>query len=810
MKIAGVRWMLAAAGLGLTALCPGSLAVLEARAQAPATNAGQAKQENSASLWVTQGNFWRPAPNALMRLKGLIRLDVRVHDAAGTAVAGLERDDFTLLDNGRPRSLVAFRPSSAAGGPAGPSPGVSVVVLLDTLDLPPEFATEERQQVVAFLRAGGGHLPWPATIYTFEDHGFYLTAAASEDGNALAAAVLADDKQHPLPLQTPVPAYSPASEAALARASRLRQLDAEASPLSTGMQVLATIAAAEDVVPGRKVLLWVGPGLRDSGTGAYLDKTYRTLARAVASGGGGSGSYTPSDTDDAFVRRTIFDHVCWLLTLLRQAGITVDVFSVGESEWRSQYIGSVLPGDPQGNDRQERWLHLLNAWKPYVDQPDSPEHAGWIDLYKKVVAVQSGGQVLPDEEDIARLMNQCVRAADIYYTLTFDPAPAAHPDELHALQLKLRSPGLTAETVREYYDEPWYQDLPYGGARPVTVSGLESLLAHAPRDADRGIEDVALTERLSQAELSQLDARIHGSRPQATLKMLADEAEFQPPPPSDSPADPAPSAAEQQQMVERALQYLEKTIPRLPDFFAVRQAERFASSAAFDELSIGVAAAPLHRTDAWKANVLYRQGKEVVLEKEPAGNRTNTPLRTYGTFGPALLTLRSALGFAQGLLWSRWERGTAGRVAVFAFAVPNTLPNQYAVVGCCVPDRAGDVRFALQPGYHGEVAIDPQTGAILRFEIEANLAGFAPVEQSAIMVAYGPATIGGHSYLVPRRSVSLVRARVMATLQEWNLSFRTWGPEETSMEVFTFDHYRMFRSSVKILPGFEPLAQTPQ
>ena len=798
---------LAAAGLALAALGPGSRvgALPAAQAHTSEASPAAAEQNDAASVLVPLGNSWREAPNAAMHLKGLIRLDVSVHDAAGNAFPGLTRGDLTVLDHGQPESIVAFRPSPS---PGGPSPDASIVVLLDTLALPPELAAEERQQVVAFLRADGGQLRWPVTVYTFEDSGFYLTATTSQDGNALAEAVLADRKNHPLVLQQPVPAYSPNTEDALQRTAQLRQLNAQVSPLSTGFWALATIAAAEDEVPGRKILLWVGPGLRDAGTGAYPDPAFRQLAaRREQPLTMPFGSYTPSDVTEAPVREAIFENAYWLLTLLRQASMTLDVFSVGEQDWRRNHWSGILD-----KDNEAKWTRLVNAWMPYQDGPDTPEQANRIDLYKKVLAVQSGGRVLPDEQNIARQMTECVRGADTYYTLTFNPAPAAHADELHPLEVKLRSPHLTAETMREYYDEPYYNDPPYDGARPVTVAGLQSLLraAHGGDGQVRALEGVALTERLTEPEQAKLRADVHGSKPQQALQMLADEAEFEPPPNREAPADPAPGAAEQQQMLARAQQYLEKTIPRLPDFFAVRQAWRFASTRAFHELSTSIAAAPLHQVDAGKANVLYRRGQEVVLEKAPAGKATQAALYTFGTFGPLLLTLQSALAYTPGISWSRWERGTMGREAVFAFAVPNTVPHQYGVIDCCVPDRPGNLQFQLLPGYHGQVTIDTETGAILRIQVEANLAGFAPVERSAIMVAYGPVTLGGRTYIVPQRSVSLSRQRTTPVLWQGSLSFRTWGPAQTSMEVFSFDHYREFRSTVRILPGFDPAGNQPQ
>jgi hypothetical protein len=48
-------------------------------------------------------------------------------------------------------------------------------------------------------------------------------------------------------------------------------------------------------------------------------------------------------------------------------------------------------------------------------------------------------------------MNASVANARIFYTLTFDPPLAQHPDEYHALQIELRPPMVTADTSAGYY-----------------------------------------------------------------------------------------------------------------------------------------------------------------------------------------------------------------------------------------------------------------------------------------------------------------------------------------------------------------------
>jgi hypothetical protein len=83
--------------------------------------------------------------------------------------------------------------------------------------------------------------------------------------------------------------------------------------------------------------------------------------------------------------------------------------------------------------------------------------------------------------------------------------------------------------------------------------------------------------------------------------------------------------------------------------------------------------------------------------------------------------------------------------------------------------------------------------------------GFVPVNRSDMMVAYGPVEIGCKTYILPLRSVNVLRGRVEPSLREWNVSFQTWGPYETRVNDFTFDHYHMFRGESRILPGFSQL-----
>jgi hypothetical protein len=158
------------------------------------------------------------------------------------------------------------------------------------------------------------------------------------------------------------------------------------------------------------------------------------------------------------------------------------------------------------------------------------------------------------------------------------------------------------------------------------------------------------------------------------------------------------------------------------------------------------------------------------------------------------------------MVWSRWEHGADGRNAVFGFVVPQDKGRDLRVSGCCLPRGDGN-RYAILPGYHGEVTIDPASGAIRRVKVQADLEGFVPVKRSDLIVTYGPVEIGGKTYILPVRSVSLSRGRTVVWLHQGALAFKTWGPYETTMNEFSFDHYRMFHGEARMLPGFRQLSQ---
>jgi VWFA-related protein len=691
--------------------------------------------------------------------EGLIHLDVVVTDQAGKPVSGIDRRDFTLLDNGQSEKIVSFH---AFGGiNAQPNPPAAVILLIDTRNVSSEMAIDVRRGVERFLRQNG--LAQPVTIYSLDDSGFWLEAGPSLDGNALAAAVAQGDKValfHPPPVSIQVGESPPNHRGNLRERSYLRQ------PPVAALKGLGYILAGERQESGRKLLLWVGPGV--SGSGAYPEPT------------------DPADRQD------IFNKVYWFSTLLREARVALYTFSVGDNN--------------PGISNQPGYSGLRDPWEKFLNGVKSVDQATAMDLYKKVLAVESGGRAPLSEDDLEKQMNASLQEASTFYTLTFDPPLALHAAEYHNLKIEVGKPGLTARTTTGYYDEPFYDDAANPETQRVTVAELERIAAATRGESDgevtRQLSKLVLTERLSDAKLTSLTEELRGEKTRQTLEALADAAAFLEPPPSEIPADAPPDPSAQQHILALAAAYLNQSMTRLPDFYATRMTVEYGETPAYDEGNTRLKAIPLHVTEHSRATVLYRQGAEVMDAVAGRGVKQNRRLSTYGTFGPLLRVVQSAMDLSGAVTWSRWEQDAGVRRAVFRYQVPWER-SLYGVDGCCLPSGDGSSGFAIKPGYHGEIAIDPANGTILRVEVQADLKGFVPIKQSDIMVSYGPAVIGGKMYILPARSVHIWRKRTVPVLDEWNADFNTWGPYTTMLNQLTFKDYHMFRGESRMLSGFQ-------
>ncbi len=798
--------------------CRASSIAAPQKAASPANSNQEASQNETAAA--PAGPARSGAPDKAVEVEGLIRLDMVVRDPTGKPVSGLNREDFSLIDDGQPRKIVAFR--AAIGQDHHPDSPVSIILLIDTLGLPSPEAIFEREQVEKFLRQNSGRLPYPVTIYSLEKGGLAVVAGPSLNGNALADAVVSEwkpnsslESSHSPSLLQQEP-FSVGESLVSPSGSTGDDEDHLISAGRMGPREIATIAAIADGTPGRKLLLWVGPGLTEPWNSSENSGQYPKgfFERSINAHGDQSRAdpvvltFAPDKTSPND-RKLTFNTVYWISTLLQRARVSLDVFSVGQNDDALPDL-EISKTQAAAAGLQARTIPFSDAWKLFLSDEPSAQQANRMGLYKKVIAVQSGGRVLPPKKDLANQINECIADAGTYYTMTFDPPPTSETNQYRTLKVKLSQPGLTAYTSAGYYDQQFYKDHPDAQRKPVTVAQLEQIIhsAHWGGGEERQISSVVLTERLDRERWLALAKKVHGSKARDALEKIAEESQFLPPPPSEILSSAAPDSAEQNRILTAAADYLNRVIPKLPDFFATRRTIQYGETAGYSEFGKVTAPIPFHVEERSNATVLYRHGSEVVEGLQLISSPQGQSLSTYGTFGPILGAVQSAIAHPEDLSWSRWEEIAGKRRAVFRYQVP-IRRSLLEVGGCCLPTSNGGTRFEVMPAYHGEISVDPVSGAILRIQIQEDLQTFAPADRSEMVIEYGPVKIDGSTYILPAWSINTLRSRQVLILKEWNLAVDTWGAHATGMNDFTFDHFHKFAGTGDVLPGFSVVPSPP-
>lgn len=352
-------------------------------------------------------------------------------------------------------------------------------------------------------------------------------------------------------------------------------------------------------------------------------------------------------------------------------------------------------------------------------------------------------------------------------------------------------------------------------ARRVTVRQVEQLLAasHHLSDAKLGakIDDLELLERAGPARLKRWQEEFPGKRTQAALLALADASSFLAPPAAEMPALPAPDAAERTAIFARAVAYVQTTLKKLPDFLARRTtihyddlspAERLHSLYLVDgSMGIDATMAPVTAHAEGSALlpvgepaslvVTYRDGHEVADTKPGMKPKAPPPwigLTTSGEFGPILSVVTGDAAHGK-IFWGHWEQGAHGPVAVLWYEVRQE-DSHFEVTGTGNMPRC--------PSYHGEIAIDPASGTILRVSLISDWKPPFQPSVSAILVEYGPVEIGGVTYICPIKGVALSRVAPRANADSGG--GRVDFPMRTFLNDVSFTDYHVFRGNVRILP----------
>jgi VWFA-related protein len=338
-----------------------------------------------------------------------IILNVQVTDASGKPATGWKAQDFTLVDDQRPRTNLSFK---AVEGATATVPA-HVILVLDAVNNYARDIANDRKEIQRFLKQSQELLTYPTSIATVSDSGLTV-GKPSRDRDAvlnelkdltsnLQAIRCADEMN---PNETFQALMVPG---VVTTAESVRQLDCLNRRFIESLAALSKLAEKQINVPGRVILIWIGPG---------WPHLYNQQFRE----------------DDAALRRNLFTQLVHISTALREGQVTLNMICPSDFLRKTESL----------NDHDKALLNGL--------QNEDEVTAGSLSL--QAFAHQSGGQILIEKKNIPDSIAACIADAASYYVLSFDSNAAAGPSEYHSLEVTVDKPGVTVRTETMYYAEP--------------------------------------------------------------------------------------------------------------------------------------------------------------------------------------------------------------------------------------------------------------------------------------------------------------------------------------------------------------------
>ena len=317
---------------------------------------------------------------------GPLTLDIVVTDKKGVPISGLQQQDFTVEVDKKPLPVTSFKAIEAAK--AG-TDSVQIILLIDTVNTRFTHVAYERQEIDRFLKQNNGQLAQPVTLVVLSDTDTKITPQPTRDGNQLAS-------------------FLAQAESNLRDIGRDTGFYGAVEQFQLSTTALQRLAAYEDTRPGRKLLVWIGPGWPLL-SGPEVELTGKEQQQLFA-----------SDVS--------------LTSALRQARIT---------------LSSV---DPLGTADAVSYRTFF--YKEFTKGVTAPSKMQIGNLALQVLALNSGGRVMNSNNDVAKEIAAAVSDAQAFYTVVINPPPAEHPDEYHNITVTTDKPGLTARTRTGYYAQP--------------------------------------------------------------------------------------------------------------------------------------------------------------------------------------------------------------------------------------------------------------------------------------------------------------------------------------------------------------------
>jgi hypothetical protein len=348
--------------------------------------------------------------------------------------------------------------------------------------------------------------------------------------------------------------------------------------------------------------------------------------------------------------------------------------------------------------------------------------------------------------------------------------------------------------------------VPAWPAKKITVAELTDMLKSmqqqkkVDQDAANDLKQVVLSEQLSRSAMNSLAEYAPGPLTTEQIYVLEARSAVLAPPTADIPTTPAPDAAAQKVILDKASDYASKIYSQLPAISATKTTLRFQDNveavapssgmhSSATDVSVGAGGVSpyqfVHYINSTESTYTSEHGIEKLpQDKTPWGANKMIALEEPDPSVASVFQDAQANGTIN---WLRWETLNGKPAAVFAFQVPKKK-SHFAVNVCCFPslDQTGDARFSGQMGtgapggsagsgggakgnfqtntqwhnfkasgvpYHGMFFIDPDSGIVVRMVTQAELKSSDVVHLQDTRIDYGPVTVGGKSMVLPTKTV---------------------------------------------------------
>lgn len=400
----------------------------------------------------SQGTTYEPA-TVLKAITRLVVVDVVATDKKGDAVTGLERGDFTVLEDGVEQEVRAFTfqeplPTSVAKAtpaalkmpdnvftniPAYTATNTLNVVLLDALNTTVPHQAYVRDQMIRYLQK----MPEgePVAVYLLSSKLTLLQDFTSDPEILKAVVNKLKGKVSPL-LDNPAGGSEPellppglADSGAIPdeMLQSMMRFEAERTAFQTDLRINLTMAALSAIArslsgyPGRKNLMWISEAFPLS-----IDPNMELSGDIFA----GTRNYGPqiAAAADALMDAQV-------------AVYPVDAAGLVTS--------SVFDASSSGSDRFGRSMSRPGRLGAAI----SAESARLQNVHATMndMAERTGGKAFYNRNDLDGAIRQSIRDGSTYYTLAYYPSNKTWSGKFRKIQVKVNRPGIKLHHRLGYY-----------------------------------------------------------------------------------------------------------------------------------------------------------------------------------------------------------------------------------------------------------------------------------------------------------------------------------------------------------------------